>query len=77
MKKILVAVWVLGAVLAVSAAETPAPVAPVTPGESVANSNRSVKVHSGCKPKRTGRHGGGANIKHHYRTKQIQETPKP
>lgn len=77
MKKILVAVLALGSVFAVSAAEAPAPVAVVTPSEPAVTSNRTVKVHGGCKPKRAGKHGGGANIKHHFRTKQIQEAPKP
>ena len=77
MKKILVAVLALGSVIAVSAAEAPAPVAPVTPCESAVTSNCTVKVHSGCKPKQTSKRGGGANIKHRCRTKQIQEAPKP
>ena len=77
MKKILVAVLALGSVLAVSAADAPAPVAVVTPNEPAATSNCIVKVHSGCKPKRTSKRGGGANIKHRCRTKQIQEAPKP
>ena len=77
MKKILVAVLALGSVFAVSAAEAPASVAPVTPSESVVTSNCIVKVHSGCKPKRTSKRGGGANVKHRCRTKQIQEASKP
>ena len=77
MKKILVAVLALGSVVAVSAADAPAPVAAVTPRESVVTSNCTVKVHSGCKPKRTSKRGGGANIKHRCRTKQNQEAPKP
>ena len=77
MKKILVAVLALGSVVAVSAAEAPASVAAVTPSEPAVTSNCTVKVHSGCKPKRTSKRGGGANIKHRCRTKQIQEAPKP
>ena len=77
MKKILVAVLALGSVVAVSAADAPAPVAALTPSESVVTSNCTVKVHSGCKPKRASKRGGGANIKHRCRTKQIQEAPKP
>ena len=77
MKKILVAVLALGSVFAVSATEAPAPVAAVTTSEPAVTSNRTVKVHSVCKLKRAGRRGGGANIKHRYRTKQIQEAPKP
>ena len=77
MKKILVAVLALGSVVAVSAANAPAPVAAVTPSEPVVTSNCTVKVHSGCKPKRTSKRGGGANIKHRCRTKQIQEASKP
>ena len=77
MKKILVAVLALGSVVAVSAADAPAPVAAVTPSESVVTSNCTVKVHSGCKPKRTSKRGGGANIRHRCRTKQLQEAPKP
>ena len=77
MKKILVAVLALGSVIAASAAEASAPVAAVTSSESVVTSNRTVKVHSGCKPKRTSKRGGGANIKHRCRTKRILEAPKP
>ena len=77
MKRFLVAVLVLGSVLAVSAAKAPAPVAAVTPSESVVTSNCTVKVHSGCKPKRTSKRGGGANIRHRCRTKRILEAPKP
>lgn len=77
MKKILVAVLALGSVVAVSAADAPAPVAVVTPSEPAATSNCIVKVHSGCKPKRTSKRGGGANIKHRCRTKQIQEASRP
>ena len=76
MKKIVIAVLALGSAFAVSAAETPAPSAPVTPAEQVVTSNRTVKVHSGCKPKRTGKRGGGVNIKHRCHKKQIQEAPK-
>ena len=70
MKKLLIAAMSLCSVLAAAAAETPSPAAePATP---VVTSNRTVKVHSGCKPKRTGKRGGGVDIKHNCRTKTIE-----
>ena len=77
MKKMLMATLIVGSMFAASAAETPAPVASSTNTTAAETSNRTVKVHSGCKPKRTSKRGGGANIKHRCRTKQIQEASKP
>lgn len=73
MKKMLMATLIVGSVFAASAAEAPVPVASSTNTTAAVTSNRTVKVHSGCKPKRTGKRGGGVNIKHNCRTKTVQE----
>ena len=73
MKKMLMATLIVGSMFAASAAEAPAPVAPSTNTTAAVTSNRTVKFHSGCKPKHTGKRGGGVNIKHNCRTKTVQE----
>ena len=73
MKKLLIVAMSLCSVLAAAAAETPSPASePATPVTPVVTSNRTVKVHSGCKPKRTGKRGGCFDIKHNCRTKTIE-----
>lgn len=74
MKKILIGVMVLGVVLIATADETQTTVsAPATPVAPAVTSNRTVKVHSGCKLKRSGKRGGGVDIKHNCRTKTVEE----
>lgn len=70
MPRIIVALLVLCSAVAAQAAETPAPASTNAPAAVV--TTRTVKVHSGCKPKRTGRRGGGVDIKHNCRTKTTE-----
>lgn len=69
-------VTVLGSVLSLCAADVPAPAPVSTNAVPTVTTNQPAKVHSCCRPKRPGKHGGGVEIKHGCRAKKVEDSAK-
>lgn len=74
--KALVFATAFGSVLTLCAAEAPAPTAATTNAAPVVTQQQTKTQHSGCRPKRPGKHGGGVEMKHNCCKKTSGDSSK-